>query len=267
MLESITAGSFEAVHDALVRAGRTTTAAIAARLGIPPSTVSRHLNALADTGLAVRQRDGREVFYQIRRNGYVSFTGPMHSPRGKEWAHLQWRTDQPIDWRFPLVARVPDPDAQTTLRRLLDACDERGLFHPWLAAGQTRRDPETWPGLHFVVFGSCARGDARADSDLDLLVLADRPDTASRWHETVEDAVQELNVHAPRGIDLVMVRPEPSHEPDLTTEPRLQRVHPGGRRTEAMPESLMAAVRAEGVTVYAADGATFLVEAWRGQRG
>jgi DNA-binding transcriptional ArsR family regulator len=56
-----------AVFEALVEPQ--TTAEVSASLGLADSSVSRHLTALARTGLVDRKRQGRHVYYVLNANG------------------------------------------------------------------------------------------------------------------------------------------------------------------------------------------------------
>ncbi|MCL8013819.1 helix-turn-helix domain-containing protein [Streptomyces sp. AS02] len=49
--------------------GPLTTAGIADRLGLAPSTVSEHLSVLAESGVVTRHRVGRSVYYQLTDTG------------------------------------------------------------------------------------------------------------------------------------------------------------------------------------------------------
>ncbi|MEU8617985.1 helix-turn-helix domain-containing protein [Streptomyces sp. NPDC048623] len=49
--------------------GPLTTAGLADRLGLAPSTVSEHLSLLADAGVVTRHRVGRSVYYQLTDTG------------------------------------------------------------------------------------------------------------------------------------------------------------------------------------------------------
>ena len=55
-----------------------------------------------------------------------------------------------------------------------------------------------------ILFGSHARGDARAESDIDLLVVADSPQPRHRRAVALYGALSDI----PLGMDIVVYRPE-----------------------------------------------------------
>lgn len=275
--------AFDTIYHELVQRGSTTPTQLAHALQFDLSTVSRSLNALVSAGLADRVRSGREVRFSARRNLYTSFTGPLGKDRDPDkapWGLISWRTDHPVDWRFPLVARVPDEDAQKTLLRFMNRCQEQGLFHPWLTLGEKTRnewlddhtpedrprlaklldDPRTWGGHQIVVYGSCARGDARQDSDLDLLIIGpSKDDWDARfkthnlpappqppWKEPFRACIDDMNLRAPRHIDPVFGK-----ESQLSDLPRV----------------LREAIKDQGITVYTHNGTDLDIEAWRATHG
>ncbi|MEA3202846.1 MAG: IclR helix-turn-helix domain, partial [Thermoplasmata archaeon] len=157
------------------------------RLPLSPSTIHRHLSALVEAGFVTRQGHRKTAAYVLRERLAVSWTGRMPPGQRQEegWLRMAWTCNGRVDWRFPLITRVPDVQAQVTLQRFFAEALERGLLTPWLLPRLTqrrqeektkrsRRDPY-WRhlkdsrdnhGLTFAVYGSCATGEARADSDL-----------------------------------------------------------------------------------------------------
>lgn len=57
-----------------------------------------------------------------------------------------------------------------------------------------------------VLFGSRARGDARSDSDYDLLIIA--PSSEPRWHRAAPVYVELAALKLPRDVDVVWWTPE-----------------------------------------------------------
>lgn len=138
---------------------------VADELGVSVQTASRNLKKLADRGFAVRTREGEGP-------GYKRF-------RAREFARVFAGFDGDLfDRTLPL-----DPTARAVLSVLKVPQQE---FHPVLLSYLfTPHAERTRLGVvGIVVYGSVARGDAQADSDVDLLVLrdeglagaADRPD-------------------------------------------------------------------------------------------
>ena len=85
--------------------------------------------------------------------------------------HESWQSSQPIDWRFPLVSRVPDERAQQFLYEWLDRAQARQILPGFRS--RFEKNQSRIPLVQVVVYGSCARGDAGTDSDLDLLLVGD----------------------------------------------------------------------------------------------
>lgn len=61
-----------------------------------------------------------------------------------------------------------------------------------------------WSVEEFVVFGSVARGEATAGSDLDVLVLTSRP-VSHRDKHAMSDAVFDINLQYDTNISIVVV--------------------------------------------------------------
>lgn len=70
-----------------------------------------------------------------------------------------------------------------------------------------RRLAEEFGVRDIVLFGSVARGQAEAESDLDLLVLVPQPFTR-RWRHGITDAVFEINLEHGTNISTLAVERE-----------------------------------------------------------
>lgn len=204
---------------------------IAARSELAPSTVHRHLDQMGQIGLVERTGRRKDARYAPRPFVSTFWTAPAQPIRARStrptWLRLEWTHPARVDWRFPLVSRLPDVDAQQTILRLLDEAWKRGILTPWLTASQTvefgedvperRRDeirrkladPAHHEGTTWVVYGSTARGDARTESDIDLLVIlpAEIPQNQPQppLEQNIERLVDDINLGATRSIDLVTV--------------------------------------------------------------
>ncbi len=205
--------------------------AVAERVDLAPSTVHRHLSQMDRVGLVRRTGRRKDARYESRPFVSTFWTAPVHALRARTttstWLRFEWAEGALVDWRFPLVSRLPDADAQRTILRLLDAAWKRGVLTPWLRCAHDvdlaqeippdRReeirsrlaDPDHHGGTTWVVYGSAARGDARAESDIDLLVIlpADRPEDGPRppLKAEIGRLVDDINLGASRSIDLVTV--------------------------------------------------------------
>jgi len=91
----------------------------------------------------------------------------------------------PDETQMPLAKRVPClpglPEAKAFVRSL-------------------------YPDADLVLFGSCARGDAKAGSDIDLCIVIDRADR--RIVDIMTDFHQSLSVLLDRALDLVVFERE-----------------------------------------------------------
>lgn len=178
----------------------------------------------------------------------------------------EWTSSPPVDWRFPLVSRLPDAGAQAAVVKLLGVCWERGFF--WKGMPKPERSKlddgvKLHPALKrqverigrsidrseigdvFVVYGSCARGDARRDSDVDLLaMLSPRKYERQDCIEQFEDMVDEVNLGSGRQID-----------PLVVSRGML------GEGLFELPQELRKAILSEGMTVYSTlPGGGFIIE-------
>lgn len=199
--------------------------AISKELKRKPPPVFFHLKEMVQVGLIERVEAARPhgPLYRARRFLHVTWI----DPESRKIA--SWESNEPVSWRFPLVSRVPDAPAQAVLRtlipqfeqRYLDLLEQKGARALPFLTHATRESAFT-----FVVYGSCARGDARPASDLDLLLV--QPSGPS-VEAAVRDLVAEANLWASRKIDLRVVR----------------------RKTfRSLPEDLRETLRREGLTVY-----------------
>lgn len=246
-------------------------------LAIDRSTVLRHLQSLVRDGIIAREGQGRRARYRPLETFRVSWTAPL----GGSWHRLEWASPPPFDLRFPLVGRVPDERARSTILRFLSVMEERG-FHSLRAFHRVALDEGVWPpwlkgsresersayrrfvtsnkfdlAPTVVAYGSCARGDAREGSDVDLLFIAPTvppglkafagqtravPVLDVEIEEGMKDLAAEISLGASRPIDLV-----------VTDEGSLDGLNPGLLRTIAK----------EGKTIYGRpDNSSYFVEAW-----
>lgn len=162
-------------------------------LGLAPPTVLRHLENLAEAGVVERREVGpsHEVQYFARPYFQAVWVDPE---RG---VFSQWTSREPFAWRFPLVSRIPDGPAQRTLLRLLPAAEKAGLLAGQDTKGHVDR---SGPLPALAVFGSCARGDARASSDLDLLVRTETRNAGYR--KRFKDVAAKVSLESDRPIQL-----------------------------------------------------------------
>jgi uncharacterized protein len=82
----------------------------------------------------------------------------------------------------------------------LEAAKERGLLQQVVEALCAAGHPE-----RVILFGSRARGDARPDSDFDLLIVQAAQPGSSRWQELRR--LRQALRHFPIAKDLLLFRP------------------------------------------------------------
>ena len=89
------------------------------------------------------------------------------------------------------------------------SANERGTIALMLAAREIGAEIATSARIASAwVFGSCARGDARADSDLDVAVLLRQPESAGDA-AALFDLAARLERHSPGGrVDIVILGPQ-----------------------------------------------------------
>lgn len=164
---------------------------IAQRAGIQPPTALAHLNRLQQEGKVGRVDRPEGPRYAVLPFIRCEWTDPDHG------VQAAWQSSLPVDWRFPLVSRIPDPAAQAFLLEWLDRAQARSLLPPNRSRFEAQA-PQPHE-LHVVVYGSCARGDANAKSDLDILLHGTLP---KRMAERLADLAHEVGLQGGRTPDV-----------------------------------------------------------------
>jgi predicted nucleotidyltransferase/DNA-binding transcriptional ArsR family regulator len=211
--------------EALVEAGDSMTLTeVAEAIGLTPSATHRQLGLLVEEGAVSRKGSQKEARYRLAPSFHALWT---HAPETGGAVAEEWTHRGPIDWRFPLVSRVPDAPAQWGICRLLDECSRRGMFTPWLLPPHVdlrsngsnlewanldpgererrMRDPANHSEVNVYAYGSCVRGDAHSRSDVDLIVVYDLPKRGLPpfpYERTVQTIVDALNLGLPRRLDV-----------------------------------------------------------------
>lgn len=180
---------------------------LAAEVGLAPSTVHKELQALVAQKRATREGRGPYTRYVARPYLRVVWVDPQ---RG---LHEAWDTNEPVDWHYPLVTRIPDAAAQEVLRRFLPRLEA--------IVGSA--------ALTVVAYGSCATGEARASSDLDLLIFRDK----DLIDHDVQDLVDEANLWGLRPLDVRLAQ-----------------------ELDSTPRGVREAVRAHGKTIFSTASGT-----------
>lgn len=162
-------------------------------LGLSPPVVLRHLSMMVAAGVVERIpiAQSRSIEYRVRRFLQCTWIDPV---RGVV-AHWESRGD--FVWPFPLVSRVPDLPAQRTLLKVLVRAEAQRLLQTDSSSKKSAGRP-LYPSV--FVYGSCARGDARADSDLDVVVSIgpSKAGISSKW----KNLIAEANLGAERPLDV-----------------------------------------------------------------
>lgn len=190
-----------------------------------PPPVFMHLKEMVHRGLVERVELPRPLgpAYRARPLLHVTYVDPLQR------RVATWQTNEPVSWRFPLVSRVPDAVAQSVLRTFLPQFEERCwdlLEDRGAKKSPSLLAPDPEQSMSLVVYGSCARGEARPSSDLDLLLVQPSSIDAT---PAAKALVAEANLWATRKIELRTVR------------------RSGFAR---LPPDLQATIRRDGITVY-----------------
>lgn len=184
-------------------------------VGLSAPVVLRHLDVLMRAGVVekVPVPKSRASLYRARPFFQATWVDPNLG------IVAQWESTMGLDWQFPLASRVPDHRAQQTLRKLLPSAHQKGLLAPRDRRGKPSPGGDL-PAL--VVHGSCARGEARLDSDLDLVVFVGAATAATR--KAWKDFIAEANLWGMRSIDMRLLTLEglrespPDFQKNLTRE-------------------------------------------------
>ncbi len=178
---------------AYTRRGRATLARLSEILGLSAPVVLRHLAMLVEAGVVERIpiAQSRSIGYRVRPFLQCTWIDPV---RG---VVTHWESQGDFVWPFPLVSRVPDLPAQRTLLKLLVQAEVQGLLAAPTSLKKHSGRP-LYPAL--FVYGSCARGDARADSDLDVVVSIGpaKAGISAKW----KNLIAEANLWAERPLDV-----------------------------------------------------------------
>lgn len=205
-------------------------------LGLEKPTAYRNLMALRDAGLVERTGEHKTARYAPASHVDVRWQDHVLDPAGEpDWLYHEWAAVGHVDWRFPLVSRVPDEPGRRSLNELLDHLYRTGTLVPSAPVED----------LTIVVYGSCARGDAGPGSDLDVIVfLHGQIDDATLAHATDRflDRVFDI-VDPPRVISLI--------------------VEPWSSTTDPARPQVFYNIQRDGLTVFTTRVEPMLIETWR----
>ncbi|MCA1811534.1 MAG: nucleotidyltransferase domain-containing protein [Halobacteriales archaeon] len=161
---------------------------------------------------------------------------------------MECRGKGPVDTEFPLTARIPDLDGRQSALAFLRSAVKQHLLPSPSARGQR--------SCTVVAFGSCVRGDARKDSDLDLLViLPDRgapppPFPKGKLLEWEADARSDKERFAELASKVSLGAPRPI---------QVSTVHREALKHD-LPAGLRRSIASEGATIFLSDQVSGWVE-------
>lgn len=159
-------------------------------LELSKPTVHTHLQRLVDANLVTKRKvthaAGREARYALRP---ASLHLEVDPDRGTA---ISWSATGFVSTRFPLVNQVPQERPRRDLHLVLEALEE-GLA------------PGTWEGVLLLVYGSVARGEANAASDLDLAILPGPNDEGATLEDEVHRALGDVETRLEHPIRLRLI--------------------------------------------------------------
>lgn len=125
---------------------------IARRTGLPPGTLNRELALLAQAGVLRREPRGNQHLYSVDTDCAIY----------EELASIIRKTAAPVLEEPRASYRARSPKLEVPKRRLQALCRKYRI-------------------RKLSIFGSAARGEARADSDVDLMVEFEPESAPSLW--------------------------------------------------------------------------------------
>jgi predicted nucleotidyltransferase len=163
---------------------------LAEYLGVKPPSAYRQLQQLTAAERIARVETPQGPRYAALPFLRCEWVDPV---RGM---HETWQSGQAVDWRFPLVSRVRDGKAQAFLYEWLDRAQARNLLPAYKSRFETQQGATS---LQVIVYGSCARGDAGPNSDLDLLLFGN---ASKRVMDGLKDLAHEIALKGGRSPDV-----------------------------------------------------------------